>query len=299
MPVVLITGASGLLGRAVVLAFQQQPEWDIVGLGFTRGSSVIRSVDLRNEIEVKRVINEVKPNVIVHSAAERRVENCEADVIMSEALNVHATYVIARAANEIGATFIHISTDYVFDGQHPPYTETAPVCPLNLYGSQKARSESAAIAGHRNPIILRVPVLYGPTKDLSESAVTMMATAVRASEKVQKFDLWQIRVPTLTTDIALTIRNIANHCITGGVVSGIFHYSSREITTRYKLAQLFGEILSLPTSHIGLHEGEPPGAVRPKDCLLSCEKLIATGLAAPHTNFRQALEQILKESSAS
>lgn len=297
MASVLITGASGLLGRAIFSAFKSAEVGVVTGTAFSRANAAegLLYLDLRDDAAVQKLLHELKPRVIVHAAAERRPDACETNVEAAESINVHATYVLARAAASIGSDFLHVSTDYLFDGTAAPYSETAQLSPLNAYGRQKARAESAAFAGHPSPVILRVPVLYGPTRDLTESAVTTFAAAVRAREKPQRIDDWQIRVPTLTTDIAQTLVNMALAKVRGDEkITGIFNYSSNVITTRYKLVLLFGEILGLPTDHITRLEGEPPGARRPYDCKLDTTKLDKTGLAAPHTEFRSALEDIIR-----
>jgi dTDP-4-dehydrorhamnose reductase len=293
---VLITGASGLLGRAAALAFSRAG-WAVTGCGFSRCSQGgLLRLDLTDSAAVASAVAALRPHVIVHSAAERRPDVCEKDPAASERLNIEAVWVLGRAAEAAGAKLLFISTDYLFDGSAAPYAETAPLSPLNAYGSQKARGEHAALAACSAPFILRVPVLYGPTADLTESAVTTFAAAVAAHQKPQSIDDWQIRVPTLTSDIGATLVNVAAALTSSGApsqLSGIFHYSSSERWTRYQLVQLFGELMGLPTEHISRMEGAPPGARRPYDCQLDCSKLQATGLAAPHTPFREALQGIL------
>jgi len=119
-----------------------------------------------------------RPAVVVHAAAERRPDVCERDPAAAEALNVDAVWTLARACARQGAAFLHISTDYLFDGTAAPYREDAAFSPLNAYGAQKARGELAARAAHPGACVLRVPVLFGPTDDLSESAVTAVSGTV-------------------------------------------------------------------------------------------------------------------------
>jgi len=231
---------------------------------------------------------------------------CEKDSSSSEALNIDSVWHLGRAAAKVGAAFIYISTDYLFDGQSPPYFPDSPVNPLNAYGSQKARGEWAARASHPGVFCLRVPVLFGPTDDLRESAVTTFAEAAREASKAQTIDDWQIRVPTYTPDIAQTVERVASALLgappQGSMgdalhpsrLAGIWQYSSKDTTTRYKLTQLFGELLGVSVSHISKLEGMPPGAPRPRDCMLNTEKLDATGLSAPCTPLLQALKTVLK-----
>jgi dTDP-4-dehydrorhamnose reductase len=307
MAIVLITGASGLLGRAVVAAYRANPAvWSrVVAASFSRaaeGGDNVRC-DLTDCDAVRALVASLRPALVVHAAAERRPDVCEKNAAASEALNVDAVWNLGRASASAGAAFIYISTDYLWDGTAAPYGEDAPVCPLNAYGRQKARGEWAARAAHEGACVLRVPVLYGPTVDLRESAVTTFAAAVLDAAKAQAIDDWQVRVPTYTPDIAATLERLgaalvgrppAGAALAGPkALAGLWHYSSADCTTRWQLCALFGELLGAPTGHIARLEGEPPGAKRPYDCLLRTDKLRATGLAAPCTPLREGLVAVL------
>jgi dTDP-4-dehydrorhamnose reductase len=307
MPSVLVTGASGLLGRAVVQSFRSRPGFwtTVTPASFTRATEGGVQLDLRDEGATHALLSSLKPSLVVHAAAERRPDVCEKDAASSEALNVHAVWHLARACAAQGSALIYISTDYLWDGSSAPYAEDAPVCPLNAYGSQKARGEWAARAAHPAAVVLRVPVLFGPAPDLKESAVTTFASAVLDAARPQTIDDWQVRVPTYTPDIGCTLERLGSALLgappegaRGAALeptrlAGVWHYSSADRTTRWQLCQLFGELLSAPTAHIGRLEGMPPGAPRPYDCMLSTAKLDATGLAAPCTPLREALVAVL------
>ena len=245
-----------------------------------------------------KLVTDLRPAVVINAAAERRPDVCESDDSASEILNIDAVYTLGRAAAKAGAKFIHISTDYVFDGTAAPYREDAPPTPLNAYGRQKVRGEYAALAAHATPCILRVPVLYGPTNDLSESAITVFVQTVMDTHKPRVLDDWQIRVPTYTPDVAKTLLNICNAYITPGAScpTGIFHYSSADRTTRYKISQLLADIMGLGTSvsHVTADANPPPGAPRPYDAALDTSKLRALGLAHPNTPLREGLEHVLR-----
>jgi dTDP-4-dehydrorhamnose reductase len=244
------------------------------------------------------MIIETKPDIVINAAAERRPDVCEADDLGSESLNIESVWHLGRTASYVGSKFIHISTDYIFDGTEAPYKEDAKPHPLNAYGRQKLRGEYAALAAHANALILRLPVLFGPTRDVSESAITVFANAVRDIKTPKVLDDWQIRVPTYTPDIAATLLNICDaltkESIPAESLSGIFHYSSEDCLTRYKVAQLIGDILGLPIDHISSDPNPPAGAPRPKDAKLNTYKLRTLGLAAPCTNLKTALEEVLK-----
>jgi len=293
---ILITGASGLLGRSILSVFKEYPGYKIIGLGFSRAEECgLIKCDLRNPSSIEAVINEYQPDLIIHSAAERKPDACELDPDGSAILNVASVFTLASAAARIKAAFIYISTDYLFDGTAAPYDEDAKTYPLNEYGRLKLRGEYAALAAHPKPVILRVPVLFGPCNDLTESAVTTFAIAAKDFHRKQQIDDWQIRVPTYTIDIAKTLVLISNELLKeNSNVTGIFNYSSTIRTTRWSLVQLFGKLFDLDVSHITRLDGEPAGAKRPYDCQLSTKKLENLGLAAAHTPFETALKFVLK-----
>lgn len=293
-PRILITGASGLLGRAILRVFQERfGKSSVTGLAFTRAEDLgLIKCDLRDPIAIEAVIREHHPDIVIHSAAERKPDACESDPEGSALLNVTAVFALSSAAAKSKAAFVYISTDYLFDGTAAPYDEDAKTSPLNEYGKLKLRGEHAALAGHPCPFILRVPVLFGPCSDVTESAVTTFAKAALDSRKTQKIDDWQIRVPTFTIDIAETLFLVTNALLQKEMApSGIFNYSSNVRITRWGLVQLFGKILQCNVTHITKLEGPPPGAPRPYDCQLSTTKLEKLGLAAPHTPFEIALKE--------
>ena len=169
---VLITGASGLLGRAIKAEVDKNTTWEILGLGYSRLQGNLKKVDLKNESEIIETINEFKPDIVIHSAAERRpdfVVNQEKD---TERLNIIATETIAKCVNKYNGFMLYISTDYVFDGTSPPYKSTDAPNPLNKYGETKLIGEQRTLEFCKQAGVLRVPILYGELSYVEESAVS-------------------------------------------------------------------------------------------------------------------------------
>ncbi|KAL8211679.1 UNVERIFIED_CONTAM: Methionine adenosyltransferase 2 subunit beta [Gekko kuhli] len=236
---VLITGATGLLGRAVYKEFKAN-NWHAVGCGYTRARPRFEQVNLLDVAAVHNLIQDFQPHVIVHCAAERRPDVVDSQPDAASQLNVAASGNIAKEAAEIGAFLIYISTDYVFDGRNPPYKENDAPNPLNLYGKSKLEGEKAVLANsdeflpmfmkvlqqnvsnestqthckicwyRRNyAAVLRVPILYGEVERLEESAVTVMFDKVQFSNKSANMDHWQQRFPTYVKDVASICRELA------------------------------------------------------------------------------------------
>ena len=176
---VMITGASGLLGRAVMQQFSNSDCWEVLGLAHTRAANNLKKLNLLDFDETKRVVEDFKPHVIIHCAAERRPDVVENDEELASKMNVGVTKVLAKAVNslnqelEISEHFmLYISTDYVFDGTSPPYQPLDEPNPLNKYGKSKLQGEKVMQFYHPDGGILRVPILYGKVEYLKESAVT-------------------------------------------------------------------------------------------------------------------------------
>ncbi|RXM96439.1 Methionine adenosyltransferase 2 subunit beta [Acipenser ruthenus] len=135
---VLVTGATGLLGRAVYKEFQDN-DWYTVGCGYSRARPRFEKCNLLDADAVRAMIQEFQPHVIVHCAAERRPDVVESQTDAAIQLNVSAA---GNLAKEAGVSFvIYISTDYVFDGRNPPYDVNDTPNPLNLYGKTKLEGE--------------------------------------------------------------------------------------------------------------------------------------------------------------
>jgi dTDP-4-dehydrorhamnose reductase len=289
---VLVTGATGLLGRAVFAAFKGRPDTEVLGVCLSRAAPpAIVACDLTSQAAVSALVASYRPDVVIHAAAIRAPDVCEKEFAESEKLNVLATWTLARETALIGGRLLYICTDYIFDGRNAPYSETAATNPLNAYGKLKLRGEYAALAGNPNSLSLRVPLLFGPGTDLNESACTAFANVVRKADTPCNVDDWQIRIPTYTPDIAATLVSISEK---GRDLTGVFNYTSNDRFTRYGLCERFAALLGhLPMAHVTRISGAPPGAPRPYDCHLDDSKLRATGLAAVNTPFETAARIVL------
>ena len=293
-PRVLVTGASGLLGLAVVAALA--PDFDVMSAAYSRaGEGGVLKLDLTDDAATTAAMKECAPAIVINVAAERHPDVCEANAAATEALNVEAVWRLARLASTAHAVFIQISTDYLWRGDAAPYNEVAPPSPPNEYGRQKLRGEYAALAAHGGAYVLRVPVLFGPTADLSESAVTMFAATVMNRGKTATVDDWQIRVPTYTCDVGATLSLMCAAALAARLAPGIYHYSSPDRITRWGMCRMFAELLEgASVDHVTRLEGAPPGAPRPFDCQLAVHKLKAAGCFAPPTPLRAALAAVLR-----
>lgn len=291
MKKVVVTGASGLLGRALM---KELAECRPVGTGFSRCGAGLVRLNLLDREATSNFLAHQHPDIIIHAAAERRPDVSERDPDGTRALNVEATLAIAQSAHKLGSWVLYLSTDYVFDGTSPPYGPDDETNPLNFYGQTKREGEQALLSETADAAILRVGVLFGRVEFVEESSVTTIVKDVR-NTKQRAIDDWGQRYPTFVDDVAVICRQMMQRRLSDQVVNGIWHWCGSERYTKYGQALMIGEILGLPTSHLRPDPNPPAGAPRPRDSRLDCSKLEQLGFGR-RTPFRQALDVSLRES---
>ncbi|EFA78738.1 methionine adenosyltransferase regulatory beta subunit [Heterostelium album PN500] len=295
---VLVTGSSGLLGRAFMRTFAGcADKFNVLGLAFSRYEKYknqfpLEHVDINDRVQLTDIVNRFKPDVIIHSAAERRPDICENDKDRVIQLNVKSTEFINELAMNVGAYLVLISSDYVFDGENAPYKTDAQTNPLSFYGETKRASEVVCLKNPRN-IILRVPVLYGQVETLSESAVTVVAEQIKKNANVE-IDNWQLRYPTLVDDVAkCTLMLICKKKENGDSISGIYHFTDNQKLTKYEMAVVMAKVLGIDASQIKPGNSKPSGAPRPYNAQLDTTATSQLIGVLPSTNFETAITSIL------
>ncbi|XP_062392760.1 methionine adenosyltransferase 2 subunit beta isoform X1 [Sardina pilchardus] len=289
---VLITGATGLLGRAVYKEFQNNA-WDALGTGYSRARPRFLKCNLLDEEALRSLIQQFQPHVIVHCAAERRPDVVERHTEAAINLNVHVSATLAKEA--AGIFLIYISTDYVFDGRNPPYGENDAPNPLNLYGKSKLEGEREVLRHNPGAAILRVPILYGEVERVDESAVTVLWDRVQEGADSCTIDHCQQRFPTYCNDVARVCRLMAERRQQEPSLQGIFHYSGKEQMTKYEITCAIADAFNLPSSHLIPLTEQPAGAgaQRPQNAQLECSRLELLGLSVEPTPFKMAIRDVL------
>ena len=297
---ILLTGASGLLGRSLMVHLAPlagTPE-KLIGTAHSRVRPPLKKLDLTDEAALRRAFAEWMPDLVVHSAAERRPDIVDGDPATAERLNVGATALLAELSAASGARFIYISTDYVFDGNAPPYATDAAPAPLNAYGRMKLAGEEAVRAaysatGNRSFAIVRIPILYGCVENLAESPVTELAAKLLQG-KAFKAEDWAMRYPAHADDVARAIAMIAGRLMqsASNTDGGIFHFAGSEQLTKYGMALVMAAELRLSPELVQSDPNPPAGAPRPKDCRLDSSRLVSLGFA-PRIRFSDGVREAL------
>jgi dTDP-4-dehydrorhamnose reductase len=266
---ILVTGATGFLGRAVMARLAR--DHAITGWGHAHTDATTR-VDLRDAAAVRAALDAAPVDAVIHTAAYRDPDFCEAHPEETDRLNVGATRTLC-AALPVSTQLIFISTDYVFDGERPPYTESSPRAPIQEYGRSKQRAEDL-VRARPGSLIVRMPLLVGAGADFASSGflAQILAQHLRRA-KPHACDDVLVRYPTWIEDVAEALAFLLERDATG-----VIHMSGAEALTRYGAVRAAAQVLGLPCEHI--HPSTDVvarAAPRPRDSALSTAALRALG----------------------
>lgn len=248
---ILLTGSNGLLGQKLVELLIRQP--GVTTIATARGSNRLPHtdgyeyypMDITNPEQVEEVMNLVKPDVVIHTAAMTNVDQCESEKEDCWAQNVKAVEYIVEACRKHDSFLLHLSTDFIFDGANGPYTETAEANPLSFYGWSKYAAEKAVINGGIRWSIARTVLVYGIAHDMSRSNIILWVKKSLEEGKTIKVVTDQWRSPTLAEDLAMGCFLIADQ-----EAEGIFNISGKDLLTPNEMAHMTANFFGLDKSLI-------------------------------------------------
>lgn len=310
---ILVTGASGLLGRAVLRQLENDGS-DVVGTALTRATlnPKLVKIDLTDSQQLDSFLEEQSPSIIIHTAAERRPDVVQSNPEASEALNVQVPSHLAawsKGRGKDGPLVINISTDYVFDGVRPPFTVNDSPNPLNAYGKSKWEGEKGLLLhGESGKVCnLRVPVLYGSTVTNDESAVNILLNAVLPSKDgsplpQRKMDANAVRYPTNTSDVAKALSQLCNVFLVQQSLPPTLHFSAMEAMTKYDMCNVLARSLralgeTAEAEHlVPEYEIDPSAATtRPRHCKLDVSLIKELGVDVDCVSFEHWWHDYLHE----
>lgn len=240
---VLVTGSNGLLGQKLTSLYAGLE--DVEFFATSRGTNRYPSsegyhylpLDVENEAEVASILRDIKPDCVINTAALTQVDDCETDRYRSDLLNVEAVKWLCSSAAQWRSHFIHLSTDFIFDGQNGPYKEDDQANPLSYYGLTKLKAEQVVKSCNTSWAIVRTILVYGVVADMSRSNVVIWAlNALKNQKPIQVVDD-QFRMPTLAEDLAMGCRLIEKQ-----KEEGIFHISGKDYLSIYDLVMQVAQV---------------------------------------------------------
>lgn len=218
---VLVTGAAGMLGHQVVQACPEN--WDVQGVD-------IDDFDITSIRETLERVKSLAPEAIINCAAMTDVDGCEDRFEEAYRINGIGAGNLARAASEVGAEILHVSTDYVFNGEkRSEYYEDDPVCPKSGYGRSKLAGETFVRANNLRHWIVRTQWLYGPK---GKNFVDSISKAGKEKDRLEVVDD-QVGCPTYSRDLAAELVRIAMH----GPPYGLYHCSNNGSCSWFEFAK--------------------------------------------------------------
>jgi dTDP-4-dehydrorhamnose reductase len=248
---ILITGSNGLLGQKLVELLAGKPEFETIATAVGQNRLPLSAgyrfmeMDITDPQMIDQVVGEIRPDVIIHTAAMTNVDQCELDKEGCWKLNVTATEYLIQACRKYGIFLEHLSTDFVFDGSAGPYQEEDTPNPISFYGWSKYAAEKALMTSNINWAITRTVLVYGIAHDMSRSNIILWVKKSLEEGKAIKVVTDQMRTPTLAEDLAMGCFLIAQK-----KAQGIFHISGADFLTPYQMAVMAADYFSLDTSLI-------------------------------------------------
>lgn len=283
---ILILGARGQLGR------------DLERVAGSAGFETIawdrENLDLRTVSDVEPHLRDLQFDVVVNCAAYTRVDAAETEPAEAFAINAYAVEAIARACHTVGCPLVHVSTDYVFDGEaHEPYRPEDAPGPINVYGSSKLAGEALARRAHRHgTIIVRTSSLFGVGGARPDGSRNFVETILGLGTKGERLHVVgdTMMAPTYSADLARGILDLLG----SGAPPGIYHITNEGTATWWEFAR---EILDRAGILVEVEAiastDRPAPARRPRYSVLDTEAI--TDRIGQLPSWRDALQRYLAE----
>ncbi|ANQ15896.1 dTDP-4-dehydrorhamnose reductase [Vibrio natriegens] len=288
---VLITGGLGQVGYCLTKCLSEYENTTVLSLDK-------EELDITNQDAVRAIVQEFQPTIIINAAAHTAVDRAEEELELSYAINREGPKFLAEAAQEVGAAILHISTDYVFEGnKYGEYSEDDLTNPQGVYGASKLAGEIEVAKSCEKHIILRTAWVFG------EKGNNFVKTMLRLGSTRDSLRIVgdQFGGPTYAGDIANTLIKIADKISKGETVEyGVYHYSGLPHVSWYEFAEVIfdaalkQEVLQTKPSIESINtEQYPTLAKRPSNSRMSTKK-ITNAFSIQASDWKAALVNILE-----
>lgn len=278
---ILVTGSAGQVGTALQeLAPAHGVE--VIALDY-------QELDITDCPAVAETVRDSRPDVVINAAAYTAVDKAESEVDKAMAINADGAEYLAKACAAADIPFLHISTDFVFDGRKSgAYVETDALAPLNVYGRSKAEGEARVAAIAKKYIILRTAWVFGGEQNF-------VNTMLRLGQSHKELNIVddQKGGPTASRDIARALLRIAREVQAPGFDDyGLYHYCGAPAVTWFGFAEAIFKGRETPKLNPIPTEAYPVPAVRPKNSVLDCSRIKRVFNIDP-SDWQTALSEIL------
>jgi dTDP-4-dehydrorhamnose reductase len=248
---ILITGSNGLLGQKLLHKLRVDNNIELIAT--SKGTNRVSEknnytyfdLDITNEDDVADIIAKQKPDVVINTAAMTNVDLCEDEKSTCDTLNVDAVQYLADACAKIDAHLVHISTDFIFDGEDGPYKEEDKPNPLSYYGLSKLKSEQLLQVHAVKWTVLRTIIVFGVGERLSKGNIVLWAKGTLEKGDPLNIIDDQFRAPTLAEDLA-------EACILAAKKKayGIFNAAGKDIMSIYEMVERIRKYYGLDTTNL-------------------------------------------------
>lgn len=227
---VLVTGANGFLGQKLIERLAHIPHYHTVATSksenrnFIHGGYTYISCDFTDIDALQMLLDEIRPDKIIHTAALSSVEACENNPVFCQQVNVQTVYQLGRYCAQHNKHLVHLSTDFVFDGKEGPYHENDIPNPCNAYGKSKLASEQRLLSTECRAAVLRTILVYGVNGDTKRSNLVLWAKAQLENNRPINVVSDQWRMLTFVDDLATACLHAMEQEATG-----LFHISGNEM----------------------------------------------------------------------
>lgn len=248
---ILITGSNGLLGQKLVQMLSNDQSVELIATA--RGDNRLKnkenylyeSLDITSRKDILTAVAKHKPDVIINTAAMTNVDECENKKEECDLLNIEAVKHLTEACENENCHLVHLSTDFIFDGESGPYKEEDEARPLSYYGHSKLKAEKHLQQSDISWSILRTVLVYGVAEEMSRSNIVLWAKGALQKQQAMKVVDDQFRTPTLAEDLALG-------CIAAAKqkAQGIFNISGKDFLSVLEIVKAVADFWNLGTDTI-------------------------------------------------